>query len=99
MLYGVIGEETKEAKDYEEDIEVEERFGNDVDRNLRLLEALGWFGFDQVSKEIIKSLTEGGEVSFIWEGGKVGLEIGIQQTPWHDHYLRERQTLLNGDYD
>ena len=71
----MIGEETKEAKDYEESIEVEERFGNDIDRNLRELEALGWFGFDQVSKEIIRSLTEGGEVSFIWEGSEVRLEI------------------------
>ena len=71
----MIEKGTGEVKEYEEDIEVEERFDNDVYRNLRELEALGWFGFDQVSKKIIKSLTEGGEVSFIWERGEVRLEI------------------------
>ena len=58
---GVIEKETGEVKELEEEVEVEERFGNDVDRNLRKLEALGWFGFSQVSKEIIRSLTEGSD--------------------------------------
>ena len=41
-----------EKETEEEGIEIEERFGNDIDRNLRELEALGWFGFSQVRKDI-----------------------------------------------
>ena len=81
---GVIEKETEEGKEPEEEVETKERFGNDVDRNLRELEALGWFGFSQVSKDIIKSLTKGGEVSFIWEGSEVRLEIG--ETSYNRHH-------------
>ena len=77
-IVGVVEKETKE------EVEIEERFSNDVDCNLRELESLGWFGFGQVRKDIIKSLTEGGEVSFVWEGGEVRLEIGeISYTRHH----------------
>ena len=79
-----IDKETEERIEPEEKVEIEERFSNDVDRNLRDLEALSWFGFGQVRKDIIKCLTEGGEVSFIWEGGEVRLEIGeISYTRHH----------------
>ena len=42
---------TEERKETEEEVQIEERFSNDVDRNLRELEALDWFGFGQVRKD------------------------------------------------
>ena len=60
--------EEEGAKVEEEFVEVdvnEEVKRDNKNHNIRELEELGWFGFGDVSKEIVKSLTVGEEVNFI----------------------------------